>query len=232
MRTKIILTAIFSFLLSGLFAQIRTVSVEEFEKQLIASKGDQLIDVRTPQEFEKHRITSAQNMNFRSANFRENIDKLDKSKPVLVYCLSGARSKSALTVFQEAGFKTVYNLNGGINAWSKLGMPIVQDLSGKGELPLKDYDAAISAKGYVLVDFYAPWCGPCRKMLPIVQELEKMYSGKFKLLTVDFDQNRLLVKEKNIKSVPYLMVFKDGKKIWEKSEEASKEELMEVLKLK
>jgi thioredoxin-like negative regulator of GroEL len=48
---------------------------------------------------------------------------------------------------------------------------------------------------------------------------------------VDFDQNRLLSKEKNISAVPYLMIFKDGKKIWEKQGEATREELIKIMKL-
>ena len=211
--------------------QIQNMNVEEFEKQLIVTKGEQLIDVRTPQEFEKYRIRSAKNLDVRNPNFRREIEKLDKNKSVLVYCLSGARSKSAANVFKEAGFKNIYELDGGINSWSKAGKPIDQDLSGKGELSSKDYERIISAEGYVLVDFYAPWCGPCRKMLPIVEDLAKTNSGKFKLLTVDFDQNRLLAKEQNITSVPYLAVYKDGKKIWDRNSEASKEELMKILNL-
>ncbi len=221
-----------AFLSLHSMAQIQSVGMNDFEKQLIATQAEQLIDVRTPQEFAKYRIQSARNIDFRNAGFRTNIEKLDKTKPVLIYCLSGGRSKAALEVFREAGFKTVYELTGGINAWSSAGKPIDQDLSGKGELAVKDYDAIIASQGLVLVDFYAPWCGPCRKMLPIVEELEKSVDGRFKLLTVDFDQNRLLAKEKGIKSVPYVMIFQDGKLIWEKNEGATKEELMEALKLK
>jgi thioredoxin len=212
-------------------SKIQVLCANEFEKQLIATKGEQLIDVRTPQEFEKYRIKSAKNIDFKNPNFRKEIEKLDRKKPVLIYCLSGVRSKSASEVFKDAGFEIIYDLEGGINAWSKAGKPIDQDLSGKGELSSKEYESIISAKGYVLVDYYAPWCTPCRRMLPIVEELNKAYPDKFKLLTVDFDQNRLLAKEQKIASVPYLFVFKDGKKIWEKNGEASKEELMEILNL-
>ena len=95
---------------------------------------EQLIDVRTPQEFEKYRIRSAKNINVGSRDFRREIEKLDKNKPVLIYCLSGNRSKTALAIFREAGFKTVYELDRGINSWSSAGKPIDQDLSGKGEL--------------------------------------------------------------------------------------------------
>jgi len=68
-------------------------------------------------------------------------------------------------------------------------------------------------------------------MLPMVEELAKTYPDKFQLLTVDFDQNRLLSKEKNVQSVPYLVIFKNGKKIWEKTDEASREEILKVLKI-
>ena len=230
MKKLTLLTFFISLFLCAV-AQIKTVSAGEFEKLLINSKGEQLIDVRTPQEFEKYRIQSARNMDVRNADFRKNIETLDKSKPVFIYCLSGVRSKTALAIFEELGFKTVYDLDGGINAWSKAEMPIDQNLSGKGELSVQSYDSIVSRKGYVLVDFYAPWCKPCQKMLPIVQELSKAYPNRFQLLTIDFDQNRLLAKEKNVKSVPYLVIFKDGKKIWEKSEGASREEILEVLKI-
>ena len=210
---------------------IQTVDIDKFEKQLQATKAEQLIDVRTPQEFEKYHIQGARNIDFRNPDFKKEIEKLDKTKPVLIYCLSGVRSKTALNVFREAGFTTVYELDGGINAWSKSGRPLVEDLSGKEELSIQEYDAIISSAGYVLVDFYAPWCAPCRRMLPIVEELEKTYNNRFKLLTIDFDKNRLLSKKKNISAVPYLMVFKNGEKIWEKEGEATREELMKILEL-
>lgn len=231
MRKVIIFICLFLFSIAA-SAQIQTVDVEEFEKQLYATQAEQLIDVRTPQEYMKYHIQSAKNIDLRSPDFREEIEKLDKTKPVLVYCLSGVRSEAAVDVFREEGFTIIYELSGGINAWSKSGEPIVQDLSGEGELSSQEFDAVVTGKGYVLVDFYAPWCGPCHKMLPMIEELTKTYDGHFELLTIDFDQNRLLSKEKNVLAVPYLMIFKDGKKIWEKQGEATKEEIMKILELK
>jgi len=228
---RYICTLLFLFSAFCSCGQSQLLNVEEFEKQLIVTKAEQLIDVRTPQEFEKYRIKSAKNIDFRSPNFRKEIEKLDKNKPVLIYCLAGSRSKAAAAVLQEFGFQTVYDLEGGLNAWSKAGKAIDQDLSGKDELSSKDYLSIISEKGYVLVDFYAPWCAPCRRMLPVVENLAATYPNKFQLLTVDFDQNRLLAKEQNITSVPCLMLFKDGEKIWEKNGETTEEELMKMLGL-
>jgi thioredoxin len=230
MKKLPILFAVVLFVCCG-SANIQTIGVEEFEQQLYATKAEQLIDVRTPQEFVKYHIRSAKNIDFQSPDFKKEIEKLDKTKPVLIYCLSGKRSNTALNLFREAGFTTVYELDGGINAWSKLGKPLVEDLSGQGELSVQEYDTIVSEEGYVLVDFYAPWCAPCRKMLPMVEELAKTYNDHFKLLTIDFDQNRLLSKEKSVLAVPYLMIFKNGEKIWEKQGEATKEELLKILEL-
>jgi rhodanese-related sulfurtransferase len=126
---KITLSALLLFFSIAVSAQIQTISVEEFEKQLFATKGEQLIDVRTPQEFAKYHIQGAKNIDYKSPNFKKEIEKLDRKKPVLVYCLAGPRSKAALEIFREAGFTTVYELDGGINGWSKVGKPIVEDLS-------------------------------------------------------------------------------------------------------
>ena len=102
------------------------LNVEEFEKQIIATNCEQLIDVRSSEEFEKGCIPNAKNINVNSVVFRHEIEKLDKSKPVLIYCLSGGRSGSAAEIFREAGFQAVYNLLSGINAWTKAGKPIKQ----------------------------------------------------------------------------------------------------------
>jgi len=106
------------------FAQIKSVSVEEFKKQLIATKSEQLIDIRTHHEFEEHRISGAKHIDFRSPEFRKKIEALDKNKPVLIYCLRSVRTMAALEIFREAGFKTVFELQGGIIAWVMEGEPV------------------------------------------------------------------------------------------------------------
>ncbi|MDR1950966.1 MAG: hypothetical protein LBP96_01905 [Bacteroidales bacterium] len=230
---KIITIAIFISLFLCAFSQtqIRVVSHEEFEELMIITEREQLIDIRTPEEFEKSRIRGARNMDVRNSNFRKEIEELDKKKPVLVYCFVELRSRSSEKYFEDAEFETVYMLGGGLNAWSKAGKPVEIDLSGVGELSIKDYDSLVSKKGYVLVNFFAQWCAPCRKMSPILDELTKTYPDEFKLVTLDFDQNRLLANEKNIKSLPCIIIFKNGEKIWETFDETSREELVKVLDL-
>lgn len=63
----------------------------------------------------------------------------------------------------------------------------------------------------VLVDFWAPWCGPCRAVAPIVEELAKEYSGKAGFAKVNVDEAPLLASQYGVMSIPTIMVFKDGK---------------------
>jgi len=100
------------------FAQQATVlNANDYEKKISTEKNIQLIDVRTPEEYQQGHIKNAKNMNVYDANFEKEIQKLDKSKPVYIYCRSGSRSRSAAQVLSNNGFKTIFDLQGGITAW-------------------------------------------------------------------------------------------------------------------
>ena len=96
----------------------KVVSAAEFKK-LMTKKGVQLIDVRTPQEYSNGKIGNAKNIDFYSSSFKTDINKLDKSKPVLVYCHSGNRSGQAVNMMKSMGFTEVYDLKGGWSNWPK-----------------------------------------------------------------------------------------------------------------
>ncbi len=85
-----------------------------------------IIDVRTPVEFASGYIDDAINIDFRSESFESEISHLDKSKTYLIHCQSGGRSRGALDVMIEMGFKEVYHLSLGINGWLTEGFPIKQ----------------------------------------------------------------------------------------------------------
>ena len=102
---------------NGGTASVSVLSVPEF-KSVIADKNVQLVDVRTPGEYAQGHIQNAANINVNSGDFSSLVSKLDKNKPVAVYCRSGVRSQTASSILKELGFKKIYDLRGGFNAWS------------------------------------------------------------------------------------------------------------------
>lgn len=95
----------------------KRVSKVEFKEKLKSLTEVQLIDVRTPGEYENGTIGKAINIDYRASNFEEMIGKLDKTKPVLIFCQAGGRSAKALQKFKALGFDYVLELEGGYGNW-------------------------------------------------------------------------------------------------------------------
>ena len=95
--------------------------------ELIAAESPPvIIDVRTPGEFAAGHIDKAINIDFKSPTFKEELAKLDRDQTYLMHCRSGGRSGQAKPIFEELGFKAVYHLEGGTNAWEEAGLPTVK----------------------------------------------------------------------------------------------------------
>lgn len=210
-----------------------SLPVNDYEKLMSDKKDFQLVDVRTPGEFQGGHLQNAVNIDYRGSDFSDRISQLDKSKPTFVYCLSGGRSSSAASAMKEMGFREVYNMDGGIMKWNAAGKPLA---TAEGQpvsmgMTLSEFNQKVTSDKYVLVDFNAAWCAPCQKMKPYLKEIAEQKKEKLMMMDVNADANKALLKEKGIDGIPYLELYKDGKLIWKHSGFIEKSVFLEETKL-
>lgn len=229
---------IISFAVATLFLAACNRSVKEnfasvepkgFAKVADSLTNEQLIDVRTPGEFANGHLEGAKNLDWNSGQFQQEAGKLDKSKPVMVYCHSGSRSAEAAKWLKNEGFTNIYEMKSGIMGWTSESLPVSTDVKVdevKAELKtgeLQNPNAEVTTAAYrnlvnsqtlVLVDFGAAWCGPCRRLSPLLDELEKEMGDKFKLVKLDSDRDARLADSMRITSLPTLYLYKNGKVVW------------------
>ncbi|MEG0765562.1 MAG: thioredoxin [Pseudoflavonifractor sp.] len=74
-------------------------------------------------------------------------------------------------------------------------------------------DKALAAKGVTMVDFWATWCGPCKMLAPVIEDLAGKYEGKAVIAKVDIDEQEALAGKYGVMSIPTIVFFKDGKEI-------------------
>lgn len=84
-----------------------------------------IIDIRTPQEYQKGRLDESINLDYYSSEFTNRLKILDKSKTYIIYCRKGIRGTMASEIMKDFGFKEVYNILGGLDLWSQQGRPMV-----------------------------------------------------------------------------------------------------------
>ena len=94
---------------------------------------------------------------------------------------------------------------------------------------MEKFEELIQSEKPVLVDFFAEWCGPCKMMKPVLEELKKKMGNKIIILKIDIDKNISLSSEYRIQSVPTLVLWKQGEIIWRQSGALSLNELEQVL---
>ena len=152
--------AIISFIILSCNGQTtkdnKTIDVKTFAEKMEATPNPQILDVRTPEEFSGSHIDNAANVDWLGDSFVAGAEKLDKTKPVFVYCKSGGRSKNAASKLQELGFTTIYELQGGILKWDAEGMSKPSDKNVS--ITVDEYNKLLKSDKKVLISFYAEWC--------------------------------------------------------------------------
>ena len=111
---------------SPIFKNISVPEAAELIKNYKNKPDFTILDVRTQEEFTAGHIEGALNLDFYSATFKDDLNKLDKGNTYFVYCRSGNRSGQAMKIMESLGFQEVYNLSAGINDWVDSGQPLVQ----------------------------------------------------------------------------------------------------------
>lgn len=106
--------------------KIEIVSPEQVYEAIQGDASIQLVDVRSQTEYQVNHLKKAQNICVTNKDFKEKVAKLDKNKPVYVYCAKGGRSAQAAQILKEMGFMEVYDLQGGMQNWNANGMETVQ----------------------------------------------------------------------------------------------------------
>lgn len=103
---------------------VRAVDASEFQKEMAQHPEAILLDIRTPREIVSGKIEGAVEIDYYRSDFEEQVNKLDRTKPLFVYCAVGGRSQSVLPVLQKAGFKEIYHLSSGVQGWIQAGYPL------------------------------------------------------------------------------------------------------------
>ncbi len=206
---------------------VETITAKAFAEKIKTTPDAQIIDVRTPGEFSSEHIDKAINVDWNGENFASQASSLDKSKPVFVYCKSGGRSSQAASKLSEMGFTQIYNLDGGMMKWNAAGLSKPSEkLIG---MSTQEFAELIKSDEKVLVNFYADWCAPCKKMAPYMNKLQEEYTGKLKVVRMNADDNKTLISEMKMDELPVLLLYNNGQITWQHKGYISESDLKKQL---
>jgi thioredoxin len=206
---------------------VQTIDAKTFAEKLKTTENPQLLDVRTPDEYNQEHIDKAINVNWNGGDFVAKAENYDKSKPIFVYCKVGGRSSQAASKLAELGFKEIYNLDGGIMKWNAAGNTKPSDkIIGICD---QEYGELIKSSDRVMIDFNAKWCAPCKKMNPYILKFQTEMAAKIKIVQLDADENKTIVDQLKLDGLPVIIIYEKGIEVWRNVGYISEEDLKKHL---
>ncbi|WP_166965338.1 thioredoxin [Yeosuana marina] len=95
---------------------------------------------------------------------------------------------------------------------------------------MSSFNDIISSNQPVLVDFHADWCGPCKMLAPILKQVKEELKDALKIVKIDVDKNQVLASKYQVRGVPTMILFKNGKQLWRQSGVLQKNDIINVIK--
>lgn len=192
--------------------KIEKLDAKAFQEKINNNADIQLLDVRTPEEYSEQHIGNATNIDWNGTDFEQKTAVFDKKKPIYVYCLSGGRSNKAAHKLAEMGYQKVYELDGGIMKWNAAGFakPSNETIG----ITQEDFNKLLISDKKVLIDFYADWCAPCKKMAPYLEKMSKEMANKLVIIRIDADKNKTLVNQLKVDGLPTLLLYENKVLQW------------------
>jgi len=92
-----------------------------------------------------------------------------------------------------------------------------------------NFNSIINSSEFVLIDFHANWCGPCKVLAPILKDVKQELADTIKIIKIDVDKNQKLASEYQVRGVPTLMLFKNGKQVWRQSGVLQKNDILNII---
>lgn len=94
---------------------------------------------------------------------------------------------------------------------------------------MKSFNDLINSEVPVLVDFFATWCGPCQMLSPVLKQVKDSLGERVSIIKIDVDKNQVLASQYQVRGVPTMLLFQNGKQLWRQSGVLSKEEIIQVI---
>jgi thioredoxin 1 len=94
---------------------------------------------------------------------------------------------------------------------------------------MKSFNDIIQSETPILVDFFATWCGPCQMLSPVLKQVKDSLGERVSIIKIDVDKNQALAAQYQVRGVPTMLMFQNGKQLWRQSGVLSKEEIIQVI---